>query len=229
MSLRNLFFSGAMAGLLILAGCKAKTSPPVSSRSGQSSSQSISSQAEESSVTRPQSAASETASAVSVAAKSAASRNRSARGTVPASSGAAPSVESKDNKGYEISTDGTWEAYDSNRDNCKLHVRKKDGSGEKVIVNDIVLCPCLAGNWVYYFNTLDEIDKIRLDGSGKTKVCSTDGFGGLCGSTAITASYKNGAIVFRTQQMPSGGDNSSYPAYFYSLDTKTGKVTKVKS
>ncbi|OCN01230.1 hypothetical protein A7X67_07625 [Clostridium sp. W14A] len=80
----------------------------------------------------------------------------------------------------------------------------------------LVLCPCIAGSWVYYFNTLDEIDKIRLDGTGKTKVCGTESFGDLCGSTEITASYKD-------------GDTGSYPAYYFSLDTETGTVTEVKN
>ncbi|QNK39551.1 hypothetical protein [Caproicibacter fermentans] len=93
----------------------------------------------------------------------------------------------------------------------------------------LVLCPCIAGSWVYYFNTLDEIDKIRLDGTGKTKVCGTESFGDLCGSTEITASYKDGAILYRTQQMRCVGDTGSYPAYYFSLDTETGTVTEVKN
>lgn len=175
-------------------------------------------------------------SAVSRAAEGQSSAPVSAQNDAPVSSGsaasvssaAAPSVES-DDKGREISTDGTWEAYDSNKDNYKLHVRKKDGTGDKVIVDDAVLCPCIAGDWAYYFNTLDEIDKIKLDGTGKTKVCSTDNFGDLCGSTAITSSYKDGAILYRTQQMRCAGDTSSYPAYYYRLDVSTGKVTQVKN
>ncbi|MVB12119.1 hypothetical protein CAFE_28510 [Caprobacter fermentans] len=93
----------------------------------------------------------------------------------------------------------------------------------------LVLCPCIAGSWVYYFNTLDEIDKIRLDGTGKTKVCGTESFGDLCGGTEITASYKDGAILYRTQQMRCVGDTGSYPAYYFSLDTETGTVTEVKN
>lgn len=137
-------------------------------------------------------------------------------------------MESKNyDTGEEISTDGVWEAYDSNRDEYKLHVRKKDGTGDKVIVDDMVLCPCIAGDWVYYINPLVEIDKIRLDGTGKTKVCDLDM--NICGSTAVTASYKDGAILYRTRQMRSVGDNSSYPAYYYSLDVETGKLTEIKN
>lgn len=152
------------------------------------------------------------------------------RSAASAVSSAAPSVESKHyDTGYEISTDGVWEAYDSNRDHYKLHVRKKDGTQDRVIVDDAVLCPCIAGDWVYYFNTLDEIDKIRLDGTGKTKVCGTDAFHDVSGSTAITASYKDGVILYRTQQMHSAGDTSSYPVYYYKLDVKTGTVTELKN
>ena len=220
MKIRNLLLAGALAGILLLPGCATKTLQPANG--GSSSEQtvpslSISSQSGESAVL------------------SGAPRSSTPQSKVPApssSSGAAssssgpPSVESKNyDNGVETSADGTWEAYDSSQDGYKLHVRKKGAAGDKVIVNDPVLCPCLVGNWVYYFNTLGEIDKIRLDGSGKTAVCSTDDFGNLNGSTAVTAEYKGGYIRYRTVQMKSVGDTSSYPLCYYELDIASGKVT----
>lgn len=212
MKIKYLFFIGALIGVLSFSGCALQTVQSADSGSSEvSSSQSVS-------------------SAVSQETEAQSGAPDSSQSAASAVSSSAPSVESKNyDTGYETSTDGVWEAYDSNRDEYKLHVRKKDGTGDKIIVDDAVLCPCIAGDWVYYFNTLDEIDKIRLDGSGETKVCSTDSFGDLCGSTAITASYRDGAILYRTQQMRSVGDNSSYPACYYSLDVKTGTVTEIKS
>lgn len=206
-----------MAAFLVLSGCGAQTAQAGNSSSGQSAgSRSVSSAV--SRETEAQSGAPDS------------SQNAVSQSAASTAASTAPSVESKNyDTGYEVSTDGVWEAYDSNRDEYKLHVRKKDGTGDKILVDDIVLCPCIAGDWVYYFNTLAEIDKIRLDGTGKTKVCSTDHFHDVSGSTAITASYKDGAILYRTQQMRSVGDNSSYPAYYYSLDTETGTVTEVKN
>ncbi|QAT51145.1 hypothetical protein EQM14_15960 [Caproiciproducens sp. NJN-50] len=216
--IRNGVIAGALAAFLLLSGCGGKTAQ---AGNGSSSSREGSSQSAGSAVSRETAAQSgapdSSQSAVSQSAASVASST-------------APSVESKNyDTGYEISTDGVWEAYDSNKDEYKLHVRKKDGTGDKVIVDDIVLCPCIAGDWVYYISPLVEIDKIRLDGTGKTKVCSMDAFHGVCGSTAVTASYKDGAILYRTQQMRSVGDSSSYPAYYFSLDTETGTVTEVKN
>jgi hypothetical protein len=134
-------------------------------------------------------------------------------------------VESRD-KGREISTDGKWEAYDSDRDEYKLHVRKKDGTADKVIVDETVLCPCIAGDWVYYINPLVEIDKVKLDGTGKTKVCGLDM--DICGSTAVTASYKNGRILYKTVPMAYVGGESSHPPRYYGLNLETGTITEVK-
>ena len=137
-------------------------------------------------------------------------------------------MESKDyDSGYEISTDGTWEAYDSNRDEYKLHVRKKDGTEERVIVDDAVLCPCLVGDWVYYIQPLVQINRVRLDGSQNEKVCDLNM--GVSGSTAVTASYQDGYILYQTVQMRSVGDNSSYPPYYYKLDVARGTLTPVKN
>ena len=143
-------------------------------------------------------------------------------------SSALPSTESLNDEGYEISTDGIWQAYVSNRDNYKLHVRKADGTEDKVIVDDgISLFPCLVGEWVYYFPDLSEIDKIRLDGTGQTKVCDTDAIENLNGSMAVTTEYKDGSILYRTQQMQEGGDDTSYPENDYKLDLEQEKITPV--
>lgn len=196
---RSSFFVGVLTALIAMAGCEA-TAQPENGGSGQGDlSRSISSQSNESDV-----------------------------GQSGSSSAAAGSVESKNDEGYEISTDGTWEAYDSNRDNYRLHIRKKDGTQDKVIVEDPVLCPCLAGGWVYYFNTLDEIDKVKLDGTGKTKVCGTDAIENLNGSMAVTAEYKDGYILYKTVQLRSAGDDSSYPEVRYKLDLGQEKITPVK-
>lgn len=239
MKIGKLLFAGILTGNLVLSGCGAKAVQPVDG--GSSSRQtaersSSSSQREESAVSRETESRESEPSAVrneaprSSATQSKASAPSASSGVTPASSGPAPSVESYNyDDRVETSTDGTWEAYDSNRDGYKLHVRKKGAAGDQVIVNDIVRCPCLVGNWVYYFHTLCEIDKVRLDGSGKTKVCGTDDFGNLNGSTAITAEYKDGYIRYKTVQLHCVGDTSSYPPYYYKLNVADGKVTAVKS
>ncbi len=225
MKIGNILLAGALAGIFLLPGCGTKSVQPAnggSSSEQTAPSSSISSQSAESTV-------------LSDAPRSSTPQSKmpapsSSSGAASSSSGPAPSVESKNyDNGVETSTDGTWEAYDSSQDGYKLHVRKKGATGDKVIVNDPVLCPCLVGNWVYYFNTLGEIDKVRLDGSGKTAVCTTDDFGNLNGSTAVTAEYKGGYIRYRTIQMKSVGDTSSYPPCYYELDIANGKVTAVNS
>jgi hypothetical protein len=238
MKISKLFFAGTLAGILVLSGCGTKAVQPVNSGSGSgqtAESSSSSCQSAESAVRETESRPSEPSAVQSEAPRSSAAQSKApapsaSSGVTPASSGPAPSAESKNyDNGVETSTDGTWEAYDSNRDDYKLHIRKKGAASDKVIVNDPVLCPCLVGNWVYYFNTLCEIDKVRLDGSGKTKVCGTDDFKNVSGSTAITAEYKEGYIRYKTVQMRCVGDTSSYPPYYYKLDVASGKVTAVKN
>ncbi len=127
--------------------------------------------------------------------------------------------------------DSDWVAYTTNKDDYKLHISKKDGTGDKVIVNDTVLTPCVAGEWVYYFANLDEIDKVKLDGSQKTKVCNTDTFQNLNGSTAVTAEYKDGYILYKLVQMKQAGDlnsKSNSPAY-YKLDINQNKIVPVRN
>jgi hypothetical protein len=124
--------------------------------------------------------------------------------------------------------DSEWVAYNSNKDNYKLHIKKKDGTEDKVIVNDPVLAPCVAGEWVYYIDPLIEIDKVSLDGSQKTKVCDIPEIMEINGSTAVTAEYKDGYILYKTQQLHEVGDNSSYPTYYYKLDPATNKISEVK-
>jgi len=125
--------------------------------------------------------------------------------------------------------DSDWVAYDTNKDGYKLHIRRKDGTGDKVIVNDSVLAPCVAGEWAYFFSDLDTIEKVRLDGSQRTKVCDTPEMMHLNGNASLTAEYKDGYILYRTQQLHEIGNNSSYPSYYYKLDPDTNKITEVKS
>ena len=130
-----------------------------------------------------------------------------------------------------------WVAYASNKDDYKLHVRRKDGTEDKVIVNETVLAPCVAGEWVYYLSSLDEIDKVKLDGSQKTKVCSTDAiqvydantktYGGLNGSTSVTAEYKDGYILYQCFQLKQVGDKLENPPSYYKLDLQENKLTLV--
>lgn len=239
MKISGLLFVGILTGILVLSGCGTKAAQPVNSGSspGQMTvSSSISSHREESAVSRETESRESGSSAIrSEAPPSSVQQSEvpapsASSGVTPASSGPAPSVESYNyDDNVEISTDGTWEAFDRSRDGYQLHIRKKGAAGDKVIVKDTVRCPCLVGDWVYYFHTLCEIDKVRLDGSGKTKVCGTDDFGDLNGSTAITAEYKDGYIRYKTVQMHCVGDTSSYPPYYYKLNVASGKVTAVKN
>jgi len=132
--------------------------------------------------------------------------------------------------------DSDWVAYDTNKDDYKLHIRKKDGTKDKVIVNDAVLAPCVAGEWVYYIAPLREIEKVKLDGSQKTKVCSIDAFQvynvnlntyhGLNGSTSITAKYLDGYILYTCFQLHEFGDKPNPPSY-YKLNLKQNKIIPV--
>ncbi len=154
----------------------------------------------------------------------------SGNGEVSSKNGAEESTSSATQVSSKVSQNNSdWVAYDTNKDGYKLHIKKADGTEDKVIVNDVVLAPCVAGEWVYYIAPLVEIDKVKLDGSQKTKVCDTDVIENLNGNMAVTAEHKDGYILYRTQQCHEVGNNSSYPAHYYKLDPDTNKITEVKS
>lgn len=100
-----------------------------------------------------------------------------------ASSGTGSSAENLPSKSSSSATqassntssdDSDWTAYIDNEHN--LCIKKNDDANGNIIVKDVAEAPCVAGEWVYYLPDLDEIDKVKLDGSEKTKVCSTDAF-----------------------------------------------------
>lgn len=121
-----------------------------------------------------------------------------------------------------------WVVYDTNKDGYKLHKKRKDGTGDTVIVNDSVEAPCLAGEWVYYFPDLSGINKVKLDGSQKTRVCTTDAFEELNGSTAVTAECKNGYILYKLVQLVPVGDSGPAKTSYYKLDLNSNKLARVK-
>lgn len=176
----------------------------------------------------------ETSSAQSVISEAASSKPASSEEKIilkKASS--APKVNSKkEQSGSE------WVAYSNSKDNYKLHVKRNDGTEDKVIENDIALEPCVAGEWVYYIAPLDTINKIKLDGSQKTRACGTDAlvvynanvnqYHGLNGSTSVTAEYKDGYILYKCFQMQQDGDKKINPTSYYKLDPNTDKITEVK-
>ena len=124
------------------------------------------------------------------------------------------------------SDNSEWVAYRD--DDYQLHVKKKDGTEDRVLVDDIVLAPCVVGEWVYYIYPLIEIDKVKLDGSQKTKVCDlTPEIMEINGNTAVAAEYKDGYILYKTQQLHEVGNNSSYPEHYYKLDPEKNKITEV--
>ena len=126
-------------------------------------------------------------------------------------------------------TDSEWIAYDTNKDGYKLHIKKADGSEDKVIVDDIVLAPCVAGEWVYYIYPLQEIDKVKLDGSQKTKVCDVNAMKALNANVAVTAEYKDGYILYKLVQLREVGDDRPNTVTYYKLDLDTNEITEVKN
>lgn len=141
----------------------------------------------------------------------------------PAGISSAPGISSKKEEGGS-----EWVAYDTNKDSYKLHIKKADGTEDKVLVDDPVLAPCVAGEWVYFLSDLGTIEKVKLDGSQRTKVCGTDAIENLNGNMSITAAYQNGFILYTTQQCHEVGNNSSYPVHYYQLDPDTNQITEVK-
>jgi len=162
----------------------------------------------------------------------------SGNGEVSSKNGAEESTSSATQVSPKVSQNNSdWVAYDTNKDGYKLHIKKADGTEDKVIVNDVVLAPCVAGEWVYFFSDLSTIEKVRLDGSQRTKVCGTDAFQvynvnlntyhGLNGSTSITAEYLDGYILYTCFQLHEVGDKPN-PLSYYKLDPDTNKITEVK-
>ena len=131
---------------------------------------------------------------------------------------------------------GEWTAYIDKDHN--LHVKRKDGTNDKMIVKDVEEAPCVAGDWVYFLPDLNEIDKVKLDGSQRTKVCGTGAiqvydanlkaYNGLNGSTAVTAEYKDGYILYKCCQLKQAGDKLENPPSCYKLDLQTGRLTAVQ-
>jgi beta-lactamase regulating signal transducer with metallopeptidase domain len=126
---------------------------------------------------------------------------------------------------------GEWIVYEKKGEaGHKLHIKKKDGSEDRIIATDYDEAPCLAGEWVYYFADLNTIRKVKLDGSQKTTVCNTDALGNINGSTEITMEYKNGYIIIKTFQLKSVGDTGpSATPHYYKLDLNQNKITSVKN
>ncbi len=216
MRIRKILAICLSAVLFTATGCGA-------SAGGQMSNATTSSAAENLSSESPSSVSTEKSSTQSVVTESASSNKKTSskiNATESVSSAVQDSSEASQN-------DSEWVAYDTNKDHYKLHIKRKDGSEDKVIVNDAVLAPCVASEWVYYIDPLIEIDKVKLDGSQKTKVCDLSM--GISGSTAVTAEYKDGYILYTTRQMREVGDISSYPAYYYKLDPDINKITEVKN
>ncbi len=138
--------------------------------------------------------------------------------------------------GTEASSDQSeWTAYID--DAHQLCVRKKDGSEAQVLVKDVAAAACVAEEWVYYLPNLDEIDKVRLDGSQITKVCSTDAFQvynanldiyhEINGSTSVTANYQDGYILYTCVQLKQEEDGRSNPPSYYRLDLDKNTLTQL--
>jgi len=148
------------------------------------------------------------------------------------------SVSSATQAGSEVSSHTSdWIAYiDEDHNLC---IEKKDGSNDQVIMKDAAEAPCVAGEWVYYLPNLDEIDKVKLDGSQKTTVCSTDAFQvynanldiyhEINGSTSVTAEYQDGYILYTCVQLKEEGDPKENPPSYYKLDLKQNTLTPVKN
>lgn len=106
-------------------------------------------------------------------------------------------------------------------------------------MKDVAEAPCVAGEWVYYLPNLDEIDRVKLDGSQITKVCDTDAFQvynanldiyhEINGSTSVTAEYKDGYILYTCFQLKEAGDEKSNPSAYYKLDLNQNTLTQVKN
>ncbi|HEX3040430.1 MAG TPA: DUF5050 domain-containing protein [Caproiciproducens sp.] len=173
------------------------------------------------------SAANSLSSASQASASAAVSSAQSISSEPAGSKDASESIASKA-ESQQPQNDGDWVAYSINKDDYKLHISKKDGTGDKVIVNDTVLTPCVAGEWVYYFANLSTIEKVRLDGSQKTKVCDTDAMDALNANAAVTAEYKDGYILYKLVQLREAGGNKPNTVTCYKLDINQSKIIPVQ-
>lgn len=135
------------------------------------------------------------------------------------------------------SMDHDWTAYiDADHNLC---VKKQGNSDAAVIVENVMQAPCVVGEWVYYLANLDEIDKVRIDGSQITKVCDTDVFQvynanadvyhEINGSTSITAEHKDGFILYTCVQLGEVDDEKENPPSCYKLDLEQGALTAVEN
>ena len=140
----------------------------------------------------------------------------------------APTASSKA-VGKQVQQAVGWVVYREAEKPQNMHVKKSDGTGDRIVATDYDEGACLVGDWVYYFADLDTIRKVRVDGSQKTKVCNTDAISNLNGSTEVTTKYQNGSILIRTFQLKSVGDTgpTAKPNY-YRLDLSQNKITPVK-
>lgn len=226
MKLQRFILACLLALLILTVGCRAPNGEKAIS--SDLSSVSVAQSSESSSSASP-----EISSAQSAVSEAASSKPVSSEKKLLNKTSSAPKVISK-----KVQSSSEWVAYSNSKDNYKLHIKKKDGTEDKVIINDIVLEPCVAGEWVYYLANLGEIDKVKLDGSQKTRVCSTDAlvvynanvnkYHGLNGSTSITAEYKDGYILYTCFQLKQVEDKKVNPTSYYKLDPNTEKITKIK-
>lgn len=230
MKLQRVLFPCLLAMLILTVGCSA----PNGEKAESSHTSSVSdNQSSESLTASSPSSSPETSSAESVISEAASSKSASSEEKLIKKT----SSVSKVSKKKEPSVSG-WVAYSNNKDEYKLHVKRNDGTEDKVIENDAAMEPCVAGEWVYYIFPLENICKVKLDGSQKTKVCSidvlqvynanVDKFHGPNGSTSITAEYKDGYILYKCFQMRQVDDKKINPTSYYKLDPKTDKITQVK-
>lgn len=162
-------------------------------------------------------------------------RNSSTVSKASSNSAASPSVNTQSggnwvvySNGKESQINGDWIIYDSYIDAYKLHKVKRDGSNDTVLVNSHVQTPCMAGQWIYYFKDLSEIDKVKFDGTQNQKVCGTDAFQNLDGSTATSAMYQDGYILYKLNQLVPVGDVRSVKPVYYKFDLTNNKITQVK-
>ena len=185
------------------------------------------------SVSPPSSAQKTSSSAESIVSEAVSSEQVSSVGIISGSASSTPEISSKKER-----DDNEWVAYANNKDVYKLHIKRKDGTEDKVIVNDIVLAPCVAGEWVYYISQLEDIYKVKLDGSQKTKAGNTDAFivynanlnkyHKINGSTSITAKYQDGYILYTCFQLKQTDEKKKNPPSYYKLDPSTDAITEVK-
>lgn len=205
------------AVLLSMAACGGNGSS--SSSTAKEGNPSVASQ-EPSSSSMQESTSSEPASSSSV------SSGPTLKGTTLKSTPSAKQAASKTSSAKSQSG-SEWVAYDDANHN--LHIKRKDGTEDKIIVKDIDMAPCVAGEWVYYFADLSTIEKVKLDGSQKTKVCDADAMDALNANTAVTAEYKDGYILYKMVQLREVGDNKPHTVTYYKLDLKSNKITTVKN